>query len=109
MQGVKDGEEIHEGDVNWSPGKEGKAPSNSQQKRNAGNAPEVLNTGFSLGSQLLLLFNSTELNQDHNEHADVQQKYHTEISHNRNIEDSIAVDPATGIWGEKNRENISRC
>ena len=64
-----------------------------------------MNTSFSLGSQLLLPFNSTKLNQDHNEHADVQQKYHTEIPHNRDIEYSIAVDPATGIGG-KNRENI---
>ncbi|KAL0587997.1 hypothetical protein AAY473_039005 [Plecturocebus cupreus] len=51
------------------------------------------------GCPLLLLFNPTELHQDHNEHADVQQKYHTEISHHRNVEHCIAVDPAAGVDG----------
>lgn len=71
-----------------------KPPSNSQQECEAGNTPKVLDSGFPLSTKLFLLFDTTELDQHDNEHADIDEEYQAKVSHSSNIEDNSIFDPA---------------
>lgn len=73
---------------------ESKPPSNSQQECKASNTPKVLDTCFPLSTELFLLFDTTELDQHNNEHADIDQEYQAKVSHSSNIEDNSIFDPA---------------
>lgn len=91
MQSVEDGKEVGKNLIYCE---ESKSPSNSQQKCKASNTPKVLNACFSLSTKLFFLFNATQLDQHNNEHADIDQEYHTEVSHSSNIEDNSIFNPA---------------
>lgn len=91
LQSVENGKEVSKYLIYCE---ESKPPSNSQQECEASNTPKVLNTGFPLSTELFLLFDSTELNQHNNEHADIDQEYQAEVSHSSNIEDNSIFDPA---------------
>lgn len=43
---------------------------------------------------MFLLFDTTELDQHNNEHADIDQEYQAEVSHSSDIEDNSIFDPA---------------
>lgn len=73
---------------------ESKPPSNSQQECEASNTPKVLDTCFPLSTELFLLFDTTELDQHNNEHADIDQEYQAKVSHSSNIEGNSIFDPA---------------
>lgn len=91
LQSVENGKEVSKYLIYCE---ESKSPSNSQQERKASNTPKVLNTGFSLSTKLFFLFDTTELDQHNNEHADIDQEYQAKISHSSNIEDNSVFNPA---------------
>lgn len=91
LQSVENGKEVSKYLIYCE---ESKSPSNSQQECKASNTPKVLNTGFSLRTKLFFLFDTTELDQHNNEHADIDQEYQAKISHSSNIEDNSVFNPA---------------
>lgn len=93
LQSVENGKEVSKHLIYCE---ESKSPSNSQQECEASNTPKVLDTGFPLSTELFLLFDTTELDQHNNEHADIDQEYQAEVSHSSNIEDNSIFDPAAG-------------
>lgn len=91
LQSVENGKEVSKYLIYCE---ESKSPSNSQQECEASNTPKVLNTGFSLSTKLFFLFDTTELDQHNNEHADIDQEYQAKVSHSSNIEDNSIFNPA---------------
>lgn len=94
LQSVENGKEVSKYLIYRE---ESKPPSNSQQECEASNTPKVLDTGFPLSTKLFLLFDTTELDQHNNEHADIDQEYQAKVSHSSNIEDNSIFDPAAKI------------
>lgn len=91
LQSVENGKEVSKYLIYCE---ESKPPSNSQQESEASNTPKVLDTGFPLSTKLFFLFDTTELDQHNNEHADIDQEYQAKVSHSSNIEDNSIFDPA---------------
>lgn len=107
LQSVENGKEVSKYIIYCE---EGKSPSNSQQEREASNTLKVLNTGFSLSTKLFFLFDTTELDQHNNEHADIDQEYHTKVSHSSNIEDNSVFNPAARTQEQSvNHYQIPKC
>lgn len=94
MQGVEDGEEVHERRVNRSPGKEGKAPGESQQDGDARHAAHVLQCGAVSGIVGILPLDPAQLHQHHHEHDEVEEEDDTEVGHHGHVEGHVVFQPA---------------
>lgn len=94
LQGVKDGEEVHECQVNGPPGKKGKAPGEAQEDGYPRHTACVLQCGAVKHIVRVLSLYPTQLHQHHNEHDEVEQKDDTEIGHHCHIEGNVVFQPA---------------
>lgn len=94
MQGVEDGEEVHERHVNRSPGKESKAPGESQQDGDPRDTAHVLHGGAVIGIVGVLPLDPAQLHQHHHEHDEVEDKDDAEVGHHGHVEGDIVFQPA---------------
>lgn len=102
LQAVENGEEVSKY-ISYC--EESKSPSNPQQECEASNTPKILNTVSSLSTKLFSLFDTTELDQHNNEHADIDEEYNAEVSHSSNIEDSFVFNPAA----RRQEQSVNHC
>lgn len=94
LQGVKDGKEVHEWQVNGAPGKKGKAPSKAQEDHYPRHTAHILQRGTVLRIVRVLPLYPTQLDQHHNEHGKVEHKNEAEIGHHCHIESNVIFQPA---------------
>ncbi len=94
LQGVKDGKEVHEREVKGSPGKEGKAPSEAQEDGYPSHTAHILQCGAVKRIVRVLPLYPTQLDQNHNEHDEVEEKNDTEIGHHCHVESNVIFQPA---------------
>lgn len=94
LQTVADGEEVHERQVDRSPGKKGKAPGEAQEERYPRHAAYILQCGAVLQVVRVLPLDPTQLDQHHDEHDQVEEKNDTEIGHHSHVEGNVVFYPA---------------
>jgi len=94
LEGVKDGKEVHERQVEGAPGEEGEAPGEAQEDHDARHAAHVLQRGAVLHVVRVLPLQPTQLHQHHDEHGDVENENHAEIRHHRHVERDVVLQPA---------------
>lgn len=94
LQGVKDGEKVHEWQVNRPPGKKGKAPGEAQEHGYPRHTAYILHRGAVKRILRVLPLHPTQLYQHHNEHDEVEQKDNTEIGHHCHIKGDVIFQPA---------------
>lgn len=94
MQRVENGEEVHEGQIDRSPGKEGKAPGHAEQEGEANDAAQV--TQHFLLKRAVVPFSvpAADLHHHHDEHGHVQEEDGAEVGHTRDVEHHLTSDPA---------------
>lgn len=100
LKGVENGKEVHEGQVDWSPGKEGEAPRETEEDGYPHHAAYVLQGGAVNGVVRVLFSYPAQLHQHHNEHDEVEQKDDAEVGHHRDVEGNVVSQPAT-VEGEE--------
>lgn len=94
MKGVENGKEVHEGQVDRSPGEKGEAPGETEEEGYPHHAAYVLQGGAVNGVVRVLLPYPTQLHQHHNEHDEVEQKDDAEVGHHRHVEGDVVSQPA---------------
>lgn len=108
MQGVKDGKEVHEWQVNGPPGKKGKAPCEAQEDGYPHHAAHILHCAAVLHIVRVLPLYPTQLDQHHNEHYEVEEKNDTEIGHHSHIEGNVIFQPAA-VGEDKDGRELDGC
>lgn len=101
LQGVKDGKEVHERQVNRPPGKKGKAPSEAQKDGYPCHTARILQCAAVKRIVRVLPLYPTQLHQHHSEHDDVEQKNDTEVGHHSHVEGNVIFQPAA-VGQDKN-------
>lgn len=99
MKGVENGKEVHEGQVDRSPGEEGEAPRETEEEGYAHHAAYVLQSGAVSVVVRVLISYPAQLHQHHDEHDEVEQKDDAEVGHHRDIEGNVVSQPAA-VEGE---------
>lgn len=94
LQGVKDGKEVHEWQVNRPPGKKGKAPSEAEEEGYPHYTACILQCGAMKCIVRVLPLYPAQLHQHHSEHDKVEYKDDTEICHHCHIEGNVIFQPA---------------
>lgn len=107
LQGVKDGKEVHERQVNRPPGEKGKAPGEAQEDGYPRHTAHILQRGAVLQIVRVLPLYPTQLHQHQNEHGEVEQKNDAEISHHWHVESDVIFQPAA--VGEDGGKKIFFC
>lgn len=105
LQGVEDGEEVHERRVNGSPGEESEAPGESQQDGDPRHAAHVLHCGAVSGVVRVLPLDPAQLHQHHHEHDEVEDEDDAEVGHHGHVEGHVVLQPAAGDKEEAARVN----
>lgn len=100
MKGVENGKEVHEGQVDGSPGEKGEAPREAEEDGYPHHTAYVLQSGAVNSVVRVLLPYPTQLHQHHDEHDEVEQKDQAEVGHHRDIEGYVVSQPAT-VEGEE--------
>lgn len=99
MQGVENSKEVHEGQVDRSPGEKGEAPREAEEEGDPHHAAYVQQSGAVNGVVRVLLPYPTQLHQHHDEHDEVEKKDDAEVGHHRHIEGNVVPQPAA-VEGE---------
>lgn len=94
LQGVKDGKEVHEWQVNGPPGEKGEAPSEAQEDGYPRHAAHILQGGAVERIVRVLPLYPTQLDQHHDEHDQVEEENDTEIGHHCHVEGNVIFQPA---------------
>lgn len=94
LQGVKDGKEVHEWQVNGAPCKKGEAPREAQENCYSCHTANIAQRAAVARVVGVLPFYSTHLHQHHNEHNDVEEKNGAEVGHHCHVEGDVIFQPA---------------
>lgn len=97
LQGVEDGEQVHEGQIDGPPGEEGEAPGHAQQEGETDHTPQVPQHLLPQRPVAALAVAAADLNHDHDEHGHVHQENQREVAHARHVEHHGALDPTAGM------------
>lgn len=108
LQGVENSKEVHEGQVDRSPGEEGEAPREPEEEGYPHHAAYVLQRGAVNAVVRVLLPYPTQLHQHHDEHDEVEKKDDAEVGHHRDVEGNVVPQPAA-VGGEEEDKTTLAC
>ena len=94
LQGVKNGKEVHERQVNGPPGKKGEAPSEAQEEGYPRHTARILQRAAVKRIVRVLPLYPTQLDQHHDEHDEVEEENDAEVGHHCHIERDVVFQPA---------------
>lgn len=94
MQGVENGEEVHEYQIDRTPSKEGKAPGHAEEEGEADDAAQVTQHLLLKGAVVALSVPATDLHHHHNKHGHIQEEDDAKVGHTGHVEDDHAPNPA---------------
>lgn len=94
LQGVENGEEVHEHHSDRAPSKEGKAPCHAEEEGEADDAAQVTQHLLLKCAVVALSIPATDLHHHHNKHGHIQEEDDAKVGHACHVEHNLAPNPA---------------